>query len=94
MERNNFLQVNRTHCFICHKNHDDIGKCIRKSHSTPCKKSCKFDSGKSVLEQRKLTEKSLYQEKEKIYADLMKVADDGEYEDMRREIIRYFQKNK
>lgn len=28
--------------------------------------------------------------REKIYVDLMKIADDNELEDMRREIIRYF----
>lgn len=33
------------------------------------------------------------QEKEKIYIDLMKIADDCELEDMRREIIRYFTNN-
>lgn len=48
--------------------------------------------GRNVAECWQACYQILQQEKEKIYISLMKIADDGEIEDMRREVIRYFTK--
>mgnify|MGYP001567929409 CR=1 FL=1 len=57
-------------------------------------------NGRNIAECWQACYHILNKEKEKIYASLIKIADENEFEDMRREITRYFlnlcpeQKNK
>jgi len=44
----------------------------------------------NLLELKNIKDVAIRQEREKIKTDLLKIADEGEYEDLRREVEIYF----